>query len=187
MLIVFLITLATCPLSTEFNSLTIIIKQEHRTSRDKAKRMSPMARSGRSEFAKRCWPEKEKENELAYSFLPVILSPALVLIHSSKKIGPKHTQLEGLMERGKIPPSFLHQSHVWVRQETCFHRHASKIHSQYPYGAGRNHVHRRGVQRQEKILGCSKPHGAPPFPRGGCMPEKGCWKSCRACIGMEIS
>lgn len=66
MLIVFLITVATCPLSTEFNSLTIMTKQEHRTSRDKARRMRPMPRSGRSEFAKRCWPEKkEKENELA--------------------------------------------------------------------------------------------------------------------------
>lgn len=71
MLIVFLIILATCPLSTEFNSLTIIIKQEHRTSRDKARRMSPMARSGRSEFAKRCWPEKKKKKKkinLAYPY-----------------------------------------------------------------------------------------------------------------------
>lgn len=114
MLIVFLITLATCPLSTEFNSLTIITKQEHRTSRDKARRMRPMARSGRSASAKRCRPEKKKKRKQIglVTFLLLIPRPALVFMHSPKNVGPKHTQLEAVMKIEKMPPPWLHKSHA---------------------------------------------------------------------------
>lgn len=47
-----------------------------------------------------------------------------------------------------------------------------------------DHVQGRGAQGEEKIWECSMLHGGSAFPRGACMPEQGCSKSCRACIGM---
>lgn len=61
-LIVFLMTTATCPRSTEPRSLTIVIRQPQRTSREANSRMMPTARSGRVEFAKMCWPERTRES-----------------------------------------------------------------------------------------------------------------------------
>lgn len=51
---VFLMTVATCPLSTEPNSLTIMIRQPQRTTREMISRMMPTARSGRLKFTKMC-------------------------------------------------------------------------------------------------------------------------------------
>lgn len=53
-LMVFLMMVATWPLSTELKSLTIMIRQPQRTSRERTSRMMPTARSGRSKFAKMC-------------------------------------------------------------------------------------------------------------------------------------
>lgn len=92
MLIVFLITLATCPLSTEFNSLTIITKQEQRTSRDKARSMRPMARSGRSVSAKRCRPGKKKRKTNRPRLIFVSDPKASSGFHAQPmKMGPEHT------------------------------------------------------------------------------------------------
>lgn len=44
---IFLMTEATCPFSMELSNLTMQTKQEHRTSRERARRMRPTARSGR--------------------------------------------------------------------------------------------------------------------------------------------
>lgn len=190
MFIVFLITLATCPLSTEFNSLTIITKQEHRTSRDKARRMRPMARSGRSESANRCLPEKRKGKLIGpATFLLLIPSPALVFIHASKKMGPKHSQLEQLMQRPKMPPPSLHRSHIWVGQEGVLYGHTYKIHIRHPCRAGGSWVTmcKRGQYNGVRKFCCAEPDGGSALPRGGCVPEKGCSKSRRACTRMEIS
>lgn len=51
---VFLMTVATCPLSTEPNSLTIMIRQPQRTTRETVSKMMPTARSGRLKFTKMC-------------------------------------------------------------------------------------------------------------------------------------
>lgn len=61
-LIVFLMTTATCPRSTEPRSFTIMIRQPQRTSRETNSRMTPTATSGRFEFTKMCWPEKATES-----------------------------------------------------------------------------------------------------------------------------
>uniref|UniRef100_A0A3P9PYY8 Uncharacterized protein n=1 Tax=Poecilia reticulata TaxID=8081 RepID=A0A3P9PYY8_POERE len=44
----FLMTTATCPLSIELSSLTMRMRQVQRTSRERASRIRPMARSGKS-------------------------------------------------------------------------------------------------------------------------------------------
>lgn len=59
---VFLMTTATCPLSTEPKSLTIIIRQPQRTRRETLSRMMPTARSGRLKFTKMCWPEETQKS-----------------------------------------------------------------------------------------------------------------------------
>lgn len=56
MLIVFLMTVATCPLSTELKSLTIRIRQAQRISREVISRMAPTIASERFKFMKMCWP-----------------------------------------------------------------------------------------------------------------------------------
>lgn len=61
-LMVFLMTVATCPLSTEPRILTIMIKQPQRTSREIMSKMMPTARSGRWKFTKICWPKKTTKN-----------------------------------------------------------------------------------------------------------------------------
>lgn len=54
---VFLMTIATCPLSTEPRILTIMMRQPQRTSRETISNMIPTARSGRLKLTKMCWPE----------------------------------------------------------------------------------------------------------------------------------
>uniref|UniRef100_A0A3P8VDM4 Uncharacterized protein n=1 Tax=Cynoglossus semilaevis TaxID=244447 RepID=A0A3P8VDM4_CYNSE len=56
-LMMVLMTPATCPFSMELSSLTMRIRQEQRTSRERASRIRPMARSGRFTFTNRWLPE----------------------------------------------------------------------------------------------------------------------------------
>lgn len=56
MLIVFLMTAATWPLSTEPKSLTIRIRQVQRISREVTSRMVPTIASERFKFTKMCRP-----------------------------------------------------------------------------------------------------------------------------------
>lgn len=72
-------TVATCPLSTEPNSLTIMIRQPQRISRETMSRMMPTARSGRLKFTKMCWPE-ERQNRLVRKSGPTL--SRLLSIHS---------------------------------------------------------------------------------------------------------
>uniref|UniRef100_A0A3B4VE27 Uncharacterized protein n=1 Tax=Seriola dumerili TaxID=41447 RepID=A0A3B4VE27_SERDU len=53
----FLMTTATCPCSMELSSLTMRMRQVQRTSKDRARRMRPTARSGKLALAKTCLPE----------------------------------------------------------------------------------------------------------------------------------
>ena len=61
-LIVFLMTVATCPLSTELKSLTIRIRQVQRISREVISRMVPTIASERFKFMKMCWPGETIES-----------------------------------------------------------------------------------------------------------------------------
>lgn len=56
----FLMTTATCPFSMELSSLTMRMRQVQRTSRDRARRMRPTARSGKLAFANMCLPVMDK-------------------------------------------------------------------------------------------------------------------------------
>ena len=51
-----LTTMATCPFSMELSSLTMRMRQEQSTSRDRTSRIRPTARSGRFTSANRCRP-----------------------------------------------------------------------------------------------------------------------------------
>lgn len=57
---IFLMTAATCPFSMELSNLTMRIKQEQRTSKDKASRIRPTAKSDRFTSTKRWWPTQTK-------------------------------------------------------------------------------------------------------------------------------
>jgi len=52
-------------------------------------------------------------------------------------MGPKHTQLEGVMQRVKKPPPLLHKNHVRGEQEGLLYGHTYKVQSRHPCGAGR--------------------------------------------------
>ena len=59
---IFLMTEATCPFSMELSSLTMSIRQEQSTSRERASRIRPTARSGRFTFTKICLPEDKQKH-----------------------------------------------------------------------------------------------------------------------------
>lgn len=74
----FLMTKATCPFSIELSNLTMRMRQVQRTSRERARRMRPAARSDRLVSTKRCLPAKDEHGTSA---LCVITSKKIIQVH----------------------------------------------------------------------------------------------------------
>lgn len=60
----FLMTTATWPFSMELSSLTMRMRQVQRTSKDRARRMRPTARSGNLTLTKMCLPAMEGQKDV---------------------------------------------------------------------------------------------------------------------------